>query len=118
MTRRSHFGDLQFLHFMGNAVGEKPEVTREKLLMWMGIMCQLSLDQDGASKNDSVSRHLPESLFPRSEWASVSLRALLVATTLSYRLTDVRRRALGVCLHIVQDSYAVSHTKLPSHYHH
>lgn len=111
MTRRSHFGNLQFLHSMGSAVGEKPEVTREKLLMWMGVMYQLSLGQDGVSENDSVTKHLPESLFPRSEWASVSLRALLVATTPSYRLTDVRRRALGVCLHIIQDSYAVSHTK-------
>ncbi|KAK7211149.1 hypothetical protein V2G26_018327 [Clonostachys chloroleuca] len=111
MTRRSHFGDLQFLHSMGSAVGEKPEVTREKLLMWMGVMYRLSLGQDDVSENDSVTKHLPESLFPRSEWTSVSLRTLLVASTPSYRLTDIRRRALGVCLHIIQDSYAVSHTK-------
>ncbi|CAI6092483.1 unnamed protein product, partial [Clonostachys chloroleuca] len=95
MTRRSHFGDLQFLHSMGSAVGEKPEVTCEKLLMWMGVIYKLSLGQDGVSENDSVTKHLPESLFPRSEWASVSLRTLLVTTTPSYRLTDVRRGALA-----------------------
>lgn len=110
LTRRSHFGDLQFLHSMGSTVGEAPQVTRDKLLQWMGIMYRLALGQDGVSENDSVTKHFPESVFG-PEWGSSSLRALLLSTTPSYDRANVRRRALGVCLHMIQDSYAVGHVR-------
>ncbi|KAI1488805.1 hypothetical protein F5X96DRAFT_684714 [Biscogniauxia mediterranea] len=38
MTQRSHFGDLQFLHAMGCADGEKPEATKAKLMKWLEVI--------------------------------------------------------------------------------
>jgi hypothetical protein len=34
----------------------------------------------------------------------------LTPTTPSYKWVNLERRALGICLHISQDSYAISHT--------
>jgi hypothetical protein len=110
MTRRSHFGDLQFLHAMGSEIGERPEDTRDKLIQFMGVMYRLATGQNGVAEADSVTKHFPGSVFGPS-WDHTSLRQLLLATTPRYAYVDVGKRALGVCLHMIQDSYAVGHVK-------
>ncbi|CAG9986848.1 unnamed protein product [Clonostachys byssicola] len=110
MTRRSHFGDLQGLHSMASTVGEQPEVTRERILHWMGVMYRLAVGEGDISEDDSVTKHFPPSVFGPT-WASTSLRSLLLATTPSYQDVDICRRALGVCLHLIQDSYAIGHVQ-------
>lgn len=112
MTQRSHFHDLQFLHAMGSREGELPNDTRKNILDWMGVMYRLACGNQGVQENDPLKAHLP-GLFNGStnppEW--FSLRDLILATTPGYRDTRIPFRALGICLHIIQDSYAKGHVQ-------
>ena len=41
---RSHNYDLQFLHAMGSTVGELPDVTLAKFMLWLEIMYKVSIE--------------------------------------------------------------------------
>ncbi|KAK6507218.1 hypothetical protein TWF481_005668 [Arthrobotrys musiformis] len=112
MTQRSHYRDLQFLHAMGSRDGELPHHTRGRLLDWMGVMYRLACGDQGVEENHDLREHFP-GLFSGdtdpSEWAT--LRDLILGTTPEYRNTQIPLRALGICLHTIQDSYAMGHTQ-------
>ncbi|KAF5022677.1 hypothetical protein F66182_5225 [Fusarium sp. NRRL 66182] len=112
MTKRSHMGNLQFFHGMGSKVGEKPEKTRENILTWMEVMYKLACGDQGVSENDRLKEALP-GYFDKSTVPSQSdtLRDLLLATTPKYAEADIQKRAFGVCLHMISDSYALGHTQ-------
>lgn len=111
IIHRSHYGDLQFLHAMGAHVGEDPAVTKGKLMRWLETMYRLSVG-DELSASDAINKRLGEffndNTTPRG---SETLRSLIMGTTPSYRNVKIDRRALGICMHIVQDSYALGHTR-------
>ena len=112
MTKRSHFGDLQCLHGMASRSGEAPEATKRNLLTWMEIMYKLACGNQGVEVQDKLKAVLPAHFNGSTEPTSdATLKQLLMATTPKYRFPDIRRRALGVWLHIIQDSYAVGHTQ-------
>ncbi|KAF4975679.1 hypothetical protein FZEAL_7569 [Fusarium zealandicum] len=112
MTRRSHLGDLQFLHGMGSHEGEKPQVTRKRLLAWIEIMYKLACGDQGVSEDDTLGGCFPNYFHTKSVPSTDStLRDLLLATTPDYKKANLRQRALGTCLHIISDSYALGHTQ-------
>ncbi|KAI0116688.1 hypothetical protein F4814DRAFT_257661 [Daldinia grandis] len=112
MIQRSHFGDLQFLHGMGAAVGEMPEETQRKILKWFGVMYKLACGNQGVPDTDQLQQDLGEwfnsSTTPTGQ---SSLRDLILASTPNYYQTNIQWRALGICLHMIADSYAVGHTQ-------
>ncbi|KAI0471227.1 hypothetical protein F4859DRAFT_505114 [Xylaria cf. heliscus] len=112
MIQRSHFGDLQFLHAMGGSIGEAPTETQRKILKWFAVMYKLACGNQGVSDTDQLKQVL-------GEWFNTtttptdqkSLRDLILASTPHYYLTNIQQRALGICLHIISDSYAIGHTQ-------
>jgi hypothetical protein len=113
MTQRSHFGDLQFLHAMGSEDNEKPHDTREGLLNWMGIMYKLACGNQGVSELQPLRAHFPAKMFDDSTDPSggTTLRDLILASTPEYRDSKIPLRALGICMHMIQDSYAMGHVQ-------
>ena len=119
VTGRSHFGDLQFLHAMASKDGESPADTRNKILMWLELMYRLA-SGDPAVSEDTQLQHVrlpsaaiqPDVLFSNGPdpAPNATLRWLL-ARSGQYAHIDIRRRALGSCFHIIQDSYAYGHIR-------
>ena len=112
MIQRSHFGNLQFLHGMGTKSGEKPEATRARLVSWLEVMYKLACGNQGITEDDKLSdclsQHFNEATDPSGD---KTLRDLLLADTPSYKNSNISMRALGSCLHTIQDSYAIGHTQ-------
>ncbi|KAI3320934.1 hypothetical protein HD806DRAFT_524289 [Xylariaceae sp. AK1471] len=107
MTRRSHFGDLQFLHSMATHLNEEPLITKKCVMRWLCVMYKLACGGQGVSEDDKLKQHL-EDYFKNDTHPgeNATLKDLLIATTKKYRNTDIQKRALGSCLHITGDSYA------------
>ncbi|KIL88138.1 hypothetical protein FAVG1_08215 [Fusarium avenaceum] len=112
MTKRSHMGNLQFFHGMGSKMGEKPQKTRQNILTWIEVMYKLACGNQGVTENDALSDVLP-GYFGKETVPSKTdtLRDLLLATTPKYNKADIQKRAFGVCLHMISDSFALGHTQ-------
>ncbi|GKU08054.1 unnamed protein product, partial [Fusarium langsethiae] len=109
---RSHYGDLQFLHCMASVRGESPEDTKAKIMVWMEVMYKLVTGEDGTNPDTVVSttklaKFCPPMSLPPS-WLSLSY---YLAKNSNFQGLDIRRRALGSMFHVIQDSYAIGHTK-------
>ena len=112
MTKRSHFGDLQFLHGMASRDGEAAETTKKNILAWMEVMYKLACGNQGVAMQDKLKSVLPALFNGSTEpTGDATVKQLLLATTPNYLFSNIQRRALGVCLHIIQDSYAIGHTQ-------
>ncbi|KAH0543416.1 hypothetical protein FGG08_002274 [Glutinoglossum americanum] len=122
ITGRTHFWDLQFLHAMASDVGEDPHDTLGKVTLWLEIAYKLSIGQ-GISGTDVISsipitNTVNTRVYRLSDFftttttpkSSDTLRTLLTANTI-YKPLDLARRAIGSCLHVVQDSYMKAHTR-------
>ena len=112
LTRRSHFGNLQHLHGMASQSNEAPRTTKGNILKWLEVMYKLAIGNEEISETDRLDQKLPSAISGSNEppKSGQTLRDLLLGTTPSYKKADISKRALGVCLHILQDSYAVGHT--------
>lgn len=112
MTKRSHFGNLQFLHAMAPKVGEPALTTKHNLMGWLEVMYKFACGGQGVASTDQLAEKFPNdfnaSTVPNG---SATLKELILATTPSYGWANLERRALGICLHIIQDSYAIGHTQ-------
>ncbi|XDG01821.1 hypothetical protein ABKA04_001436 [Annulohypoxylon sp. FPYF3050] len=112
MIQRSHYGDLQFLHSMASKEGEEPKETRRKVLKWLEVMYKLACGNQGVLENSQLKEHLGEWFTDTMKPSGQNtLRDLLLSSTPSYNHVDIHRRALGHCLHIIVDSYAIGHTQ-------
>lgn len=116
LIARSHFGDLQFLHAMACTAGEPAEETKKKILFWARINIEVAAgridpriliknfpDYDGLSMKRLFSAHW--------DWSFQQLLAGVKAGAEQLSAEDVRRRAAGVLLHLIQDSYAAGHVQ-------
>lgn len=111
MTKRSHFGNLQFLHAMATKEGEPARETKQNLMLWLEVMYKLACGNQEVSENDQLNVRFPKDFSTQTiPSGSQRLRDLIIATTPRYKYLLLDRRALGICLHIIQDSYAVGHT--------
>lgn len=103
---RSHFGDLQWLHAMSSKIGELPVDTKMKVLHWMETMYKLAT---GAMTADTTIQNTP-----LQGWFNDPGHYTTVGGLLTHGHTgpaNIQHRALGSCFHIIQDSYAVGHTR-------
>lgn len=116
LIARSHFGDLQFLHAMACASGEPAEETKKKILFWARLNIEVAAgrldprtliknlpEHDGLSMKRFFSAHW--------DWSFQQLLAGVKAGAEQLSAEDVRRRAAGVLLHLIQDSYAAGHVQ-------
>lgn len=112
VTGRSHYGDLQFLHCMASKAGETPAETKRKFMVWLEVMYKLANGEDGITGDTVVDQtklieFCPLDSLPPS-W--MPLRYLLTKGS-PFQAIDIQRRALGSMFHVIQDSYAVGHTR-------
>ena len=106
LIRRSHFGDLQWLHSMGSQAGEHPATTKKLVLQWLEIMYSVAvgaMDPTTPLKATWLNEHFEDP----THYAT--LGELLTFKHKSQ--ANVAHRALGSCFHILQDTYAIGHTR-------
>lgn len=112
MTKRSHFGDLQLLHGMASKNGEAAEDTKRNILTWMEVLYKLACGNQGVAMEDKLNGVLPAHFNGSTKPpGDATMKQLLMGTTPKFLFPNVQRRALGVCLHIIQDSYAIGHAQ-------
>lgn len=102
---RSHYGDLQFMHAMASSNGETAGVTRQNMWWWAHFLWEMAA---GRLATDVYLRDLnmPElaRYFPGDITAQI-----LFATGVPEARAHLREVALGVLLHMVQDSFSAAH---------
>ncbi|KAF4823451.1 hypothetical protein CGCTS75_v010342 [Colletotrichum tropicale] len=113
---RSHFGDLQFLHCMANNLGEEPGKVKARVMLWMEVMYKLANGEDGitpetAVENTKLVEFFPVLSLPPSYKPLSFLLANESMIDSKFQGLDIQRRALGSMFHVIQDSYAIGHTK-------
>jgi hypothetical protein len=122
---RSHFGDMQFLHSMANEPGEDSEDTRGKALDWLEFMYKVAIEEIPTTTqlgDVRLDRSAGASTMQRDEYPlrqlfhfdtkpsiNDTIRSLLTADHL-YEDAKLDYRAIGSCVHLIQDSFARGHT--------
>lgn len=104
---RSHYGDLQFMHSMGSVDGEVASDTIARMKMWAKFLWGVSTQQvpTGRFIRDLGMDDLA-AYFPGDMTASN-----LFATGIVEVRKDLDKVALGVLLHMVQDSFSEAHAE-------
>lgn len=106
LLHRSHFGDLQFLHAMASKDGESPEVTRQKIIMWIEFAWRVTSHEYKLNTRlrdvevAGFSEH-----FGKTEW---NVQDLFTLGNVALR-RNVDEVAFGSLLHVVEDSFAHGH---------
>lgn len=116
---RSHFGDMQFLHAMADHVDERPAETKKKIMTWLEVMYKIAIGKisiatklrdvelAGEEEHDRYPlRRLFDAGTRPADWMTIHT---LLTHDHSYPNVKHDRRAIGICLHLVQDSYARGH---------
>ncbi|NMO19226.1 hypothetical protein HPC49_21865 [Pyxidicoccus fallax] len=99
---RSHYGDLQFLHGMASRNDEMPQQTLERALVWMKFSYGVAIGETtGDDRLTDVE--LLRALFPGSTQT--------VSELFCVKQGKLERRAIGVLMHLLQDSYAAGHVR-------
>ena len=112
---RAFTGDLQCLHAMAAGAAEDPATSAAHISAWLETMYKLAIAQASVTADTSISATAIAPFFGPSSWPTVShtLGFLLRggASSPFYAHIDLRCRALGVCLRLVQASYARGHVQ-------
>jgi hypothetical protein len=109
LLKRSHFGDMQFLHGMA-LDGEKAAKTRANILNWAEFTYKVGTGEiTGSTILKAVTVPGIRSLFPLL--GNLRVDELFCIKENLRGLGDVRKRALGSLLHMIQDTYSESHTE-------
>jgi hypothetical protein len=106
LTARSHYGDRQFFHAMASKEGEKPGETKARIKQWARFLADVStgrIDPDRTVGEYTTSREL----FPAQ--SELTIKALFGHAKASD--VEVRQRAAGALMHVIQDSHAKGHTE-------
>jgi hypothetical protein len=91
---------------------EDPKVTQKKILKWLEILYKLACSNQGVSETDLLKDHFGDWFSDKTQPSgNDTLRTLILASTPNYNYTVIKNRALGMCLHMITDSYAVGHTQ-------
>ncbi|WP_257389169.1 hypothetical protein [Tahibacter caeni] len=102
---RSHYGDLQFMHAMAAYEGEPARDTQRNMRIWAEFLWGVAR---GAIRTDIYLRDVAvpgfAAYFPGEMTATN-----LFATGIVEARSHLREVALGVLLHMIQDSYSVAH---------
>lgn len=107
---RSHFGDMQFLHAMGAADGESPDVTFGRIMMWAEFTWKVAtrkIPPDGIVANQDVPGI--RDVFGMNGWSVQDLFAL--GNPNIRKPAYLGSVAFGSLLHTVQDSFSRAHVE-------
>lgn len=107
---RSHYGDLQFFHSMANFDGERAGDTQARMRMWAQLLWGVAIKE---VPTDQYIRDLEfEKISPYFP-GDMTLTNLFATGIVEVR-KDLDKVALGVLLHMLQDSFSQAHTdRLP-----
>jgi hypothetical protein len=106
LIARSHYGDLQFFHAMASSDGEKPGETKAKITKWSRFLIDVSTGRIDANKTVAEFSTAKE-LFPSH--TTLTIKALFGYAKASD--DEVRQRAAGALMHMIQDSHAKGHAE-------
>lgn len=109
LIRRSHFGDLQFLHAMAPD-GQSPDRTLDDILRWAEFTADIAIGGTPPTTTLGDIPLLARRFIPEQLAATVNELFLIRGPIASLPWVDVRKRAAGSLLHMVQDSHAAGHT--------
>lgn len=106
LIARSHYGDLQFFHGMATREAEAPAETKRKILEWGRFLSDVAAGRiSGDRRLDQME--LTKKLFPANQKYTVKqLLGYAGATDV-----EVRQRAAGTLMHLIQDSFAAGHVQ-------
>ena len=100
---RSHFGDLQYFHSMSPHTSLSNQDVQNRMLEWAGFLVDVSAGKTKPGESLSTIASVA-GRFPNRSTVS----DLFVADPSSADI-HVRQRAIGVLLHLVQDSHSRGH---------
>ena len=109
LTGISHHGFLSFFHGMSRVPDETASTTKAGIMTWLEVLYRLAVeDLSGhALIKDTELADLLSQVSDLTKLQTTTLRNLL---TCGHRgPADVRNRALGAALHLVEDSFCHSH---------
>jgi hypothetical protein len=102
---RSHYGDLQFFHSMAAYDGERAIETQARMKMWAQFLWRIAIGQVPTDKFirtlgfDELTPYFPGDITATN----------LFATGIVEVRKNLDKVALGVLLHMVQDSFSQAH---------
>lgn len=103
---QSHFGNFGALHAMANKQSEPAEITLDYILNWVNFLELIVLSKDDGLLQKNISNFDKE--------------LGDVVKDLNFKLSDImdiddfeqaKMIAIGMIIHIIQDSYTISHCK-------
>lgn len=107
LTKRSHFGDLQFFHAMASVDGETASITKNNIYNWLNFL-YLVINSEEITKDTKISQvSHPIVLNYFSKLNEMTLKELFGEK--GYDKIDIKKRAIGSFLHVIQDSYFSGH---------
>jgi len=131
----SHYGPLQFLHAMEEKENVEPEVTRNKMSAWITFALDVAqnksnsegvafINQDYCSYWLASDSAIAEFMVPEADefpcvkkgdpWTLGTIFSFDCRFKISSCWTDsdeqIRRRAIGAVLHLIQDSHSQGHS--------
>ncbi len=122
-TGRTHYGDLQFLHAMARLPDEPAAETLAKIMMWAEFTYRVAIG-DGIPGTTQLKDLTITSEYPTlkmegfgnffdAETVPIHYDTVskLFLQGSSYKKPILERRSLGSLLHMIEDSYAIGHTK-------
>lgn len=103
---QSHWGELSAFHCMANIKGELPEVTQSKILNWLKFLEFIIFNINEYILKNKINE------FQDILGNQVKNLKFKISTLLDTNdVFKAKYRALGMIIHIIQDSYTVSHCK-------
>jgi hypothetical protein len=106
---RVHFGDMQFLHSMASRDKERARDTLERMMMWAEFAYRTALGEvDRGIELRKTGIPGMELIFRNKGWTAQQLFTRGDPTLRGEK--DFRDLAFGSLLHMVQDSFVLSHT--------
>lgn len=121
LIARSHFGNLRFFHAMPSSPHEPAPDTKRKMLQWARFHVELALGRispDTQIKNitDTGLSMMKDIFSAQWGWSTRAVLAGSAERGQGLRDDDVRHRATGILLHMVQDSFVGGHVEREGEY--
>ncbi len=108
LLARSHFGDMSALHGMAGQEGEKAEDTKARMMMWAEFTSKVAMGQIPADAKIGDINIPGFEMFSKDK--KQQGRSVAEFFGCGPGGGDVKKRAQGSLLHMIQDSYAGGHT--------
>lgn len=103
---QSHWGKLSALHCMANMNNESPEITQKNIFNWLDFLEFIIFNVDENILNSKIHE------FQDTLGTSVDDLKFKVSNLLDTSdIFEAKYRAIGMIIHIIEDSYTVSHCK-------